>query len=142
MVDVDFLTTPSEWKTTSVSSYGGVDFMMVSNDIVSEILFGTSDDPGISVMTSNFLKDDLPKFNYILKRYSSGLAELYILVDTTNTYYINHVPGAGYPNPATDEFPRSNLNGFQDNSIIDYDQESEGGTFFQKYKTQISVVID
>jgi hypothetical protein len=92
IVDVDFSLTPAEWKKVDVTNSQ----IEIENDIVSEIRFGKSPDSIISVMTSNFVKDDTPDFNYILKRYSSGMAELYILVDTTNTYYINHVPGAGY----------------------------------------------
>ena len=63
IVDVDFSMTPTEWKTVDVQN----NCIFVSNDIVSEILFGNENDVGISVYTNNFIKSDTPKFNYIIK---------------------------------------------------------------------------
>ena len=135
IVDVDFSLTPSEWKKVQVSR----DCIEVDNDIVSEIKFGNSPDSSISVVTSSFIKEDMPDFNYVLKRYSSGITELYILVDTTNTYYINHVSGAGYTTPVhsgTTSYVRKNLESFGPNvSRI-------GDVAIENFKTQISVFLD
>ena len=47
-----------------------------------------------------------------MKRYTSGITEIYILVDTTNTYYINHLSGAGFSKPNTNSYKRLNLEKF------------------------------
>jgi hypothetical protein len=47
-----------------------------------------------------------------VKKYTSGVTEIYILVDTTNTYYINHLNGAGFSKPSTNSYQRLNLEKF------------------------------
>ena len=136
IVDVDFSMTPAEWKTVDVQN----NCIFVSNDMVSEILFGNENNVGISVYTNNFIKSDTPKFNYIIKRYTSGITELYILLDTTNTYYINHIEGAGWSTPGTD-YVRKNLERFGRNvSEISYDLEHDNP--IELYKSSISVLLD
>lgn len=139
IVDVDFSMTPAEWKHIDISNSE----IVVSNDIVSEITFGNQDNSMISVYTKNFIKSDRPNFNYILKRYSSGMTELYILLDTTNTYYISHVPGAGCSTTEDLEngFSRKNLETFgYDIANIEWSANS-GVPFFEKFKTSISVIV-
>jgi hypothetical protein len=80
---------------------------------VDIIKFGDSTDSDIiSVYTHNFIKDSTPQFNYIIKEYknkNNQLVELYLLIDTTHTYYINHVPGAGYSTTEDELIERKNL---------------------------------
>lgn len=45
------------------------------------------------------------------------MVELYILIDTTNTYYINHVANAGYSLVNDTDFGRKNLEGIYDEYI-------------------------
>jgi hypothetical protein len=65
----------------------------------------------------NFITNITPQFNYIKKVYKSGMVELYILIDTTNTYYISHVPNAGYSLVNNTDFGRKNLEGIYDKEI-------------------------
>ena len=137
IVDVKFSMTPVEWNTVSATN----DEIFVSNDMVSEVLFGTEENSdGISVYTDNFITADTPKFNYIVKRYTSGITELYILLDTTNTYYINHIKGAGWSSFGTD-YIRKNIERFGiDVAKISYDEFQDNP--IDLYKTKISVVIE
>lgn len=137
IVDVRFSMIPVEWNTVDVTD----DEVFISNDMVSEVLFGTEENnDGISVYTDNFITADTPKFNYIIKRYTSGITELYLLLDTTNTYYINHIQGAGWSQFGSD-YIRKNIEGFgRDVARISYDRDTDNP--IDLYKTSISVVID
>ena len=97
-----------------ISNITNIDISNISNtytnNIISNIIFGDSNNTDvISVYTHNFVKDDTPPFNYIIKEYANGIVEMYILIETTNTYYINHVPGAGQTKVFTESIDRKNI---------------------------------
>ena len=78
----------SEWTKTSLGA------SQVTDDIVDKIEFGTQNDGDITLQLSNFLTSDTnAQCSYVLKRYTSGLVELYLYIPTTNTYYLNHLEG-------------------------------------------------
>lgn len=137
--DVDFTSIPDGWMNKEEAASETA----ISNDILDDVVFGTQDDRTISVFTSNFVKDDTPGFSYVEKRYRSGLTELYMLLDTTNTYYVNHVPGAGrttVPTASESGYPRKNLERFgASKSRISYDPTKD--SLVDKCKTGISVVL-
>lgn len=135
--DVNFSTTPPDW--TKFQSSDDNCSILVSNDIPVEIYFGNKDDYGISVITNNFLGSLKPDFNYVVKRYASGITEMTMLVDTTNTYYISHVYGAGYTSLEEDGFNRKNLERFGTDVATLVTKDS---TVFNTYKTSISVLLD
>lgn len=97
--------------------------LIVKNDIVQEVLFGTYKDGDVVVRTSNFLTPymtsdpsiELSGITYITKRWMSGVTELYINVPTTHTYYLPNLLGASNCNadPST-ALDRKNLAQFGD----------------------------
>ena len=61
--------------------------------------FGTGNDGDVVAQISNFLNDDgtveeISSMTYIVKRWMSGMTELFINVPTTKTYYLNNLYGA------------------------------------------------
>jgi len=97
--------------------------LVIKNDIVAEMQFGKWSDGDITVKTSNFLSKDEDgevtpleptDITYIMKRWMSGVTELYINIPTTNTYYLANAYGAAdcvrdphdsYARPNLTEFP-------------------------------------
>ena len=97
--------------------------LVIKNDIVAEMSFGKWSDGDITVKTSNFLSKNeygevIPleptDITYIMKRWMSGVTELYINIPTTNTYYLANAYGAAdcvrdphdsYIRPNLTEFP-------------------------------------
>ena len=97
--------------------------LVIKNDIVAEMQFGKWSDGDITVKTSNFLSKNeygevIPleptDITYIMKRWMSGVTELYINIPTTNTYYLANAYGAAdcvrdphdsYIRPNLTEFP-------------------------------------
>jgi hypothetical protein len=56
------------------------------------------------------------------------MIELYILIDSTNTYYINHVSGAGASYVHNTAVSRNNLDGVVEDTAINSDNISNLGT--------------
>ena len=116
----------------------GVNFENANIDnILSTIEFGDMNNSELTVYTHNFLVDDTPKFNYIKKTYLAGdMVELYVLIDTTNTYYINDTAHDGRE---VKNYQRANLKEFGEKSesiSCTSDEYIEN-----KYKTEISVAF-
>ena len=75
----------------------------VKKDIIAEMQFGKWSDGDVTVKTSNFLSKsedgeveplEPTDITYIMKRWMSGVTELYISIPTTNTYYLANAYGA------------------------------------------------
>lgn len=68
--------------------------LLGSNDVVLDMAFGTREDGVVGAEVSNFLTSTAnAECSYVMKRYASGVTELYVYLPTTNTYYIGHVDG-------------------------------------------------
>lgn len=107
-----------------------------SNDTITDIQFGDQTDNTLSVRTNNFIGEiNDNKFNYIIKKYMSGMIELYILLDSTNTYYVNHINGAGASFVSNSSVARNNLDGVIENTEIDSSNIST-------LKTTITIAIN
>ena len=97
--------------------------LVIKNDIIAEMQFGRWSDGDVTVKTSNFLSKseegdieplEPTDITYIMKRWMSGVTELYINIPTTNTYYLANAYGAAdcvrdphdsYARPNLSEFP-------------------------------------
>ena len=100
----EYLTNQLEdIDTTWQKTNDYTDDLYVKNDIIQEMVFGTYIDGDVLVQAKNFLstdENDLPinvdieSSTYIMKRWMSGITELYINVPTTNTYYLPNQFGA------------------------------------------------
>lgn len=87
--------------------------LQILDDNVFEILTGENMYGEVRCTLSNHLVyNDNAECTYILKRYASGISELYINIPTTNTYYINHVIGVPNCKYEAKDIKRKNLNGF------------------------------
>ena len=89
-IDVNFEDIDESWQTHEMCS----DYIATQNDIVFEIESSTNEDGDIQASSSNANQtlsglslDDIP-LTYILKRWKSGMCELYVYLTTTNTYYL------------------------------------------------------
>ena len=117
-IDVAVNTDPTNWSSYELSSIDNETVEIYTNDTVQNVYFGDyGSSNNISIIVENFITNITPQFNYIKKVYKSGMVELYILIDTTNTYYINHVDNAGYSLVKDDKFERKNLKGIYDEEI-------------------------
>lgn len=97
----------ADWYSSSGSAAGGD--MSVSNDIVYEQVWGDENDWDFSLSVSNmFVETPNAPFTYMVRRWMSGLTELYVQVPTTNTYYINHVPST----------PNYNIGAVKEDSLV------------------------
>lgn len=77
--------------------------LAVDNDIIAEMTFGTYKDGSVLVRTSSFIdecREEETRFNdqenasFIMKRWMSGITDLYINIPTTGTKYLNNLYGA------------------------------------------------
>lgn len=100
-VDINMEDIDVNWQHSSRNAND----LVIKNDIVSEIYFGKWLDGDVVVQVSNFLNagyDDedemslteISSLTYIMKRWMSGMTELYINIPTTNTYYLANTYGA------------------------------------------------
>ena len=102
-------------NTYSASEYS------VSNDIVFEQFWGSNADWNLSLSVENqFISAANVKFTYLLRRWMSGITELYVHIPTTNTYYINHVPSTPDYNIDEDstEISAVNVTHFGRNKVV------------------------
>lgn len=102
-IDVNFEDISESWQSHQMCS----DYIATENDIVFEIEDATNDDGDIQAYSSNanqtlsgLALDDIP-LSYILKRWKSGMCELYVYLTTTNTYYLPF--NEGVPNCKVDQ---------------------------------------
>lgn len=112
-VDLDNIT---DWSSSTLCNdvEGYVD---VKNDIVSEMYFGEYADGDVVVNVSSYLTPQGPVqqdgISYIMKRWSSGVTELYVSVPTTSSYYIANCFGASNcKHDQADAYSRKNLETF------------------------------
>lgn len=80
------------------------DCLVINNDIIAEMVFGEYEDGDITIQISNFITTsdepdeqryiEIQNFNYIMKRWMSGITELFINIPTTSTYYLPDLYGA------------------------------------------------
>lgn len=107
----------SAWTKKTASG----ETLSVVNDMPEYVWFGDQTDGDLTASVSNFTTGGGKhvKLNYIVKRYNSGVTEVYVYLPTTDTYYIGHIPGSeNCAVPQTELIPRKNLNGVvQDNRI-------------------------
>lgn len=95
-LDVD-MQDIENWQTATVDDNS----MVVRNDIIQEMFFGSFLDGDVVASCNNYLNDksnsafEISGLNYIMKRWMSGLTELYIHLPTTYTYYLPNQWGAG-----------------------------------------------
>ena len=118
-VNENFL--PVDMSDLKLSSWGHATYnstsseMSIADDLVDTIEFGDETTGDVTVTLSNFLTSTTnAKCSYILKRYMSGITELYVYVPTTNTYYLDHVNGLpGCTKAQADNIERQNLSKFK-----------------------------
>lgn len=100
-VNNDFLSVAfddidSSWQKMIVSSDEAI---TIKNDIIADMQFGSYYDGDVIASISNFTTGgqivDLSTATYIMKRWMSGVTELFINIPSTRTYYLNNLYGAG-----------------------------------------------
>lgn len=94
LMSIDFDVGVDFTKTASSSNA-----IAISNDYMLRMFTGTSDDNVVHAYAKNKSTGDSwkeAKCSYIAKCWNSGFVELYVHIDTTQTYYIPHVRGAGF----------------------------------------------
>lgn len=114
---------PTDFKNVKLSNWIKTSYnetssdMAISNDLVDIIEFGDETTGDITIQLSNFLTSESnAKCSYIIKRYMSGIVEVYIYIPTTNTYYLNHVAGVpGCTKYNSNNISRQNLAKFNIN---------------------------
>ena len=84
--------TAAGWGSVSHDQTSSV--MTVSNDMAYEVFFGDESSGDLHVSVSNFISaSGSVACSYVLKRYVSGMSELYVYVPTTCTQYVAHAYG-------------------------------------------------
>lgn len=103
------------YKETKLCSGTELCSLQSTNELVGEMYTSDIGDGDIMLSVSNFLSSyQAENFSYIMKRYTSGVTELFIYVPTTNTYYLPHVDGSSYCVVDKDiEIKRRNLGSFE-----------------------------
>ena len=139
-IDVSFEDIAESWQTHEMCS----DYIATHNDIVFEIESSTNEDGDIQASSSNanqtlssLALDDIP-LTYILKRWKSGMCELYIYLTTTNTYYLAF--NEGVPNcmvEPTEPIYRRNLAQVGTVATEDKTQTSEIGNHYTNVQLNI-----
>ena len=132
-IDVNFEDIDESWQTHEMCS----DYIATQNDIVFEMESSTNEDGDIQASSSNANQtlsglslDDIP-LTYILKRWKSGMCELYVYLTTTNTYYLAF--NEGVPNcmvEPTEPIYRRNLAQVGTVATEDKTQTSEIGSHY------------
>jgi len=99
-IDIKMEDIDPSWQLSENTA----DDLVIRNDIVSEIYFGRWIDGDVVAVVSNYLDvaneddeynyTDISSLTYIMKRWMSGMTELYINIPTTNTYYLANTYGA------------------------------------------------
>jgi hypothetical protein len=104
------------WSTLTLSnqSNGYVD---VRNDIIGEMQFGEFIDGDVFAYASSYVTPSGPAqvdgLSYIMKRWTSGVTELYVNVPTTSSYYLANCYGASNcRHDQSDSYSRKNLEQF------------------------------
>lgn len=93
LLSTDLAGIADDWQTVSEGSE-----LVIDNDIVQTMSFGDMSAVGCAVGISNpVFSASNAAADYILKKYMSGVYELYIHIPTTYTYYLNGVPGSACP---------------------------------------------
>lgn len=78
----------------------------------------------LSVYTENrFVSADCADAEYFIRRWKSGVTEMYVHVQTTNTYYVNHLPSTpGYSINPSDTLTAMNVLDFgSSKAVFDHD---------------------
>lgn len=104
------------WSTLTLSNQvdGYVD---VRNDIIGEMQFGEFIDGDVFAYASSYVTPSGPAqvdgLSYIMKRWTSGVTELYVNVPTTSSYYLANCYGASNcRHDQSDSYSRKNLEQF------------------------------
>ena len=139
IVDVNILSIDGNYTQISVQD---TIVTAAADDMLQTVEFGDNYSGGISVLTHNVVTDGTPDFSYILKRFRSGLSELYMFIDTTNTYYINHISGAGFSTIINRAVMRENLQNVVGADFTRAEINSGYPTAIDDLKTQISIMFD
>ena len=135
-LDVD-MQDIENWQTATVDDNS----MVVRNDIIQEMFFGSFLDGDVVASCNNYLNDksnsafEISGLNYIMKRWMSGLTELYIHLPTTYTYYLPNQWGAGNCKSNSETtYTRKNL--------ADYGEDKmEQGSAMSSHYTTIQIGI-
>jgi hypothetical protein len=132
-VDTNFEGIDDEWQKHELCS----DYLAVENDIVFEIESSTNEDGDIFASASNASEtlsglkiEDIP-LTYILKRWKSGISELYIYLTTTNTYYLPF--NRGVPNCNIDESERLERTNLKGVLAVDKEDRSQNSVIGEHY---------
>lgn len=125
IVSVDFSgLSVGEWPATQ---YDNEDSLSgANNDLVLEQYWGDASALSsiLSVYTENrFVSADCVDAEYFIRRWKSGVTEMYIHVQTTNTYYVNHLPSTpGYSIKPSDTLTAMNVLDFgSSKAVFDHD---------------------
>lgn len=118
--------------------------MYIENDIVNECEFGDQDTGDIYISHSNYISDiEQDNFQYIMKRWYSGITELYIHIPSTDTYYLSHTQGSSFNKiPITQPYKRDNLLNFGEEIAITDSQISSHVTNFSIHIADTLISID
>ena len=78
----------------------------ITNDLIAEMWFGNYNDGDVMVYTSSFINacedenvtedgmNEVKDISFIMKRWMSGITDLYINIPSTSSYYLNNLYGA------------------------------------------------
>lgn len=112
MLSTDFSPISDFYNESVLCSDGE---LCACNDLVAEMHTSDVADGSITISVSNFLSSyQVADFSYVMKRYTSGMTEIFIYIPTTNTYYLPHVDGSSYCTVSKDiAIKRKNLGSFE-----------------------------
>lgn len=95
------LSIPDSFTTSSLVTIDGKKAAKtITGDYIYRFIYGDNSDGFITAKIKNTITNSKwqggVKLNYIAKCWKSGIIELFIYIESTKTYYIPRVPGAGY----------------------------------------------
>ena len=140
-IDIKMEDIDPSWQLSENTA----DDLVIRNDIVSEIYFGRWIDGDVVAVVSNYLDvaneddeynyTDISSLTYIMKRWMSGMTELYINIPTTNTYYLANTYGAA-------DCTRSEDDAYQRPNLYDFSEKVQTqSSKISEHYTSISVGI-
>lgn len=128
LMGTDFDSFKSNGWQQRVNEYSAPE-QVISNDLVFEQFWGANTDRGVTMSVENqFVTTPDARLTYLVRRWMSGITELYVQVPTTNTYYINHVSSTpGYNIDEGSELTAANVTQFgRDKTVFPHDPNQKG----------------
>ena len=121
MLSVDMSGISEEWQTVDSDDRE----IVIENDLIDTMETGDLFSVGCEIFAENVIfSRQYVSADYVLKRYMSGISELLVHIPTTNTYYLNGVPGSPVPRNETEIVSRKNLESMPDLEVSKKRQNS------------------